>query len=141
MLCVSAAALARVHSCFNLNDFGIVIPVLNFTCFVSESSAAMKSAACLSNMKPCTTGQPDANGIDAAKEISQPLCTFYNLLCSSPINSRIDFPIKHKLHSYCSPRKKPIDYIGTRYLVKTKCLKHLNVVSSVKVHKSRCLML
>lgn len=37
--CVSASALARVHSCFNLNDFGIVISVLNFTYFVSESSA------------------------------------------------------------------------------------------------------
>lgn len=101
----------------------------------------MRSAACLSNMKLCTTGQPHANGINTAKEISQPHCTFYNLLCSSPINSYIDFAIKHKLHSYHSPRKKHIDYIGTRYVVKMKCLKHLNVVSSAKVHKSHCLML
>lgn len=101
----------------------------------------MKSAARSSNTEPCTTGQPNANGIDAAKEISQPLCAFYNLLCSSPINSYIDFAIKHKLHSYHRPRKKHIDYIGTRYVVKMKCPKHLNVVSSAKVHKSRCLML
>lgn len=55
----------------------------------------MKSAACLSNMNLCTTGQHNANGIDTAKKISQPLCTFYNLLCSSPINSYIDFAIKY----------------------------------------------
>lgn len=102
--CVSASTLARLHSCFNLNDFGIVISVLNFTHFVFPQN--MKSAACLSNMKLCTTGQPNANGIDIAKEIAQPLCTFYNLLCSSPINSFIDFAIKHKLYSYHSPRKK-----------------------------------
>lgn len=101
----------------------------------------MRSAACLSNMKLHTTRQPHANGINIAKEISQPCCTFYNLLCSSPINSYIDFAIKHKLHSYHSLRKKHIDCIGTRYVVKMKCLKHLNVVSSAKVHKSHCLML
>lgn len=78
------------------------------------------------------------------KESLRPFSVSYSLLSLTSINSYIDFAIKSKLHSYCSlslRKRNHIDYIGAKYIVKMNCLKHLNVVSFCKIHKSHWLML